>query len=797
MNIHYRFAGSLLKPILTALSRRRLPQTEGAISVSGLRGEVIVVRDRWGIPHIKASNRSDLFFTQGFIHAQDRLWQMDINRRAAAGRLAEIFGPPALESDRLARTLGFYRLGQASWERTNDSVRQDVIAYTAGINALLASGAKLPIEFSLLRYEPELWSIADSAAFGRLMPWPLSHVWAVKWIRAKLVEKVGPDLARELEPYYPERTPITLAQGIEFNRLISDKMLQEANGPFLNASLQGTSLGSNAWVISASRSTTGRPLLCNDMHLPVNTPSLWYYNHLYGESSAEDGADIQVTGVSLPGVPYVMVGHNKDIAWGATVSFVDNEDLFIEKFDPADPSRYLFRDEWQKADIFEERIKVKGEPDHLESVRVTRHGPIISPLLPSSDKALALQSVALQPEAGFTGFSKLEEARGWDDFVLAVQQLTVPALNLVYADAKNNIGHYVSGRVPVRTVGQGQVPVPGWTGDYEWTGYIPFEQMPYALNPANGFIVSANHRIIGEDYPHYLGVSWRNGYRAQRIEDLITSTEKISPEQCQEFQMDLKSIPGLQTALFFAGLETDNPLAMISLEQLCGWDGWLTPECIGGTVYEVFTEKVARAILEPKLGGDLLKEILGSGIDPVFYPVNELHGHWPATLIRLLDDPSSAWWPSNATQEEVLVRCLAETTVTLEAILGPDPSGWQWGRLHQIRLDHVMAARPPLDRVFSHGPIPLGGDSNTVLQTAVQNNNPGDNIAPSYRQIIDLGGFDSSVAMYAPGQSGQLGSQHYGDLVEPWLNGKYLPMKLDWSATSASAARKLVISPDN
>jgi penicillin amidase len=771
-----------------------MPQVEGIIHINGLLNDVIVVRDRWGIPHIKASNRTDLYFAQGFVHAQDRLWQMDINRRAAAGRLAEILGPLALQSDRLARTLGFYRLGKASWEQTDEPVRHDVTAYTAGINSFLNSGAKLPIEFSLLRYEPEPWTINDSAAFGRLMPWPLSHVWAVKLLRAQLIEKVGPDLAQELEPYYPERNPITLPHGIEFNQLGLNDMLIEANGPFLNSSIQGSSLGSNAWVISASKSSTGRPLLCNDMHLPIGTPSLWYYNQLVADQSGKNEEDIHVAGVSLPGVPYVMVGHNQHIAWGATVSFIDVEDLFIERFDPNDPSRYLYKGDWLKAERYEERIKIKGKQDHLETVKITSHGPVISSLGTPSETTLSLQSIALQPEAGFAGFAMLGKAHDWNDFVGAVRRLTVPPLNLVYADDKNNIGYYVSGKVPIRKQGQGQLPVPGWTGEYEWEGYVPFEEMPHAYNPSAGFIVSANHQIIGDNYPHYLGVSWRNGYRARRIEELINSSAKISPGQCQEFQMDMKSIPGLETALFLASVETDDPQAKISLDQICSWDGWLTPKCIGGTVYQVFIAKLAEAILQSKLDNKLLEEVLGIGSDPIFYPANELHGHWPAVLIKLLDDPDSDWWPSGTSQSEVIIRCLAETTEFLQSRLGADPNDWQRGKLHQLRLDHILAAKPPLDEIFSHGPLSVGGDTNTIVQTAVMGTNPGDNIAPSYRQVIDLGNFESSVAMFAPGQSGQLGSQHYGDLVEPWLSGNYFPMTWDWNSVSSTALFTLVLS---
>jgi penicillin amidase len=776
MDLHWKIAGACLSQVLSPVSQKRLPRLSGQVQHAGLHKPVHIRRDQWGIPHIVASNRADLFFAQGYTHAQDRLWQMEVNRRAAAGRLAEILGKQALATDRLTRTLGFSRLGHDSWKNTTDRVRADVTSYIAGVNAYLNLKTKLPVEFTLLRHEPEEWTVQDSGRFGRFMIWPLSHVWSGKLIRAQLLAKIGPYLAAELEVSYPESNPITLPVGIEFNALKIDGMFRSAKGPLLGKAMIGGSQGSNGWVIAGNRCVSGKPILCNDMHLPISTPSLWYFNHLACAGGAEDRGDFHATGVSLPGMPYVLVGHNEDIAWGATVSFLDNEDLFVEKLDLSGPQRYLYKGEWRPLKTFTERIRIRGKPDYIEEVRETHHGPVISNILPTNGQTLALQSVALQPEEGFEGFARLDEARGWDDFVRATNSIRVPPINLLYADTTGNIGYYVSGQVPIRAKGQGQIPVPGWSGDYEWLGYIPFEEMPHALNPKQGFIVSANNRIVGPDYPHYLGVSWRNGFRARRITELLKTHDKVSVEACRNHHSDVMSISGQEFTHRLADLHSENPQANISLDILKTWDGALDSEDCGGAVYKVMLNKLARAILLPRLGRELLAAFLGEGIDPVLYPFNELHGQWPATILRLLDKPDSDWWAPDYDQAGVLISCLAETTRYLQEKLGPDSGGWQWGQLHQIKFNHIMAGQPALDKVFSHGPFQVGGDPDTVAQTSVVKDNPGDNIAASYRQIIDMGDLASSIAMHVPGQSGNLASPHYGNLIQPWLEGLYYPM---------------------
>jgi penicillin amidase len=553
--------------------------------------------------------------------------------------------------------------------------------------------------------------------------------------------------------------------------------------------------GSNSWVIPGKNSTTGMPLLCNDMHLPISSPSLWYFNHLFCPIGSVNGRDYHTAGVSLPGFPYVLVGHNEKIAWGATVSFVDNEDLFVEKINQSDKT-YLFMDDWRPLKSVREEIAVRGEQEYIEEVLLTHHGPIISNLIPSDDTSLSLQSAALLISEGIEGFGLLGEAHNWTEFTEAICAIRVPPLNLMYADVEGNIGYYVSGTVPIRAKGKGLVPVPGWNGEYEWNGSIPFSEMPHAFNPDIDYLVNANNKIVGADYPHYLGSSWRNGFRARRIKQLLEANGKRTKENCCAMQNDVVSSLGIEFVDFLTDFEIDDPKANISLELIRTWDGSMDNQATGAAVYKVLLEMLARRILRPKLGEALLAEYLGEGFEPTLYSTNELQGHWPVVALRLLDNPQSKWWDNEEHLVRTLTKSLADTTRYLEHKLGNNPAYWYWSRIHEIKFDHTLANNPLLDAIFSLGPFPIGGDQDTIAQSSILNEVPGDNIAASYRQIIDLSDLSRSIAMHAPGQSGHLGSSNYSDLVHPWLNGSYYEMSWDIADSISTPEHLLEMLPE-
>ena len=781
----------LLVPIaragLTWLSRRALPQTAGTLTLSGLTAPVEVLRDRWGIPHIYAAHLHDLLFAQGFVHAQDRLWQMELNRRTAQGRLSELFGAIALDTDRTSRTFGFNRLVRADLANASNEFREALQAYTAGVNAFLTQpGLRLPVEFTLLNHRPEPWTAEDSAVFSRVMIWQLSHAWYSEIIRAQIIQKVGAERAAELEIHYPKDNPTVLPKGIEFNSLEPNGTLQSAPGPFLQRGQ-----GSNAWLVSSDKSATGHPLLCNDMHLALGQPGLWYENHLVC-------GDFQVTGVSLPGLPLVLVGHNAHIAWGMTLAFTDAEDLFVERFDPQNPHRYQSGDEWLEAEVIAEAIRVKGRPTaHIENVLVTRHGPVISDVVSYHEQRVAVNSMALRPSPALQGWIMLNRAANWDEFVAAMRLIEAPQLNVAYADTDGNIGYWVTGKVPIRAKGDGSIPVPGWTSEYEWVGEVPFEAMPHAINPSAGYLVHTNNRVVTDDYPFFLGNVWMNGYRARRIVDVIESKVKITPKDCRDLQVDYTCLPGLEFVARLQNLDLSDPDVRLAVERLRDWDGNLNPESVAGTIYEVTRYTLIRNLLEPALGQELAFRLMGKGFHPILLASHEFYGHDTVTMLRLLDAPDSWWIQQAGGRETVLLRSLRQAVEWLRKELGRDVERWQWGRLHHAIFPHPLGMQKPLDKVFNRGPVPIGGDADTPCQTAMHPHDPYDNKAwaPSFRQIVDMGNFDASQVISPSGQSGQLGSLHYDDLLQPWLKGEYHPMLWDKAIVEKEAKERLTILP--
>ncbi len=780
--------GTLASGVLRRMDRKRLPQAEGVIRLQGLEAPVEIFRDPWGIPHIYADSLEDCLYAQGFVHAQDRLFQMELNRRTALGTLSELFGELALDTDRTVRTFGFNRLAHQDWETLSPEAMRSLDAYTTGVNAFMTKFKKqLPVEFSLLSHRPDPWQPVDSLAFTRVMIWQLSHAWQGALLRAEIAEKVGAENAAALEIHYPSGNPVILPAGIEFNRLDPDGKLSVMGGPFLERGK-----GSNGWVVSAGRSETGSAVLCNDMHLALSLPSLWYQVHL------KAGDELHVTGVGLPGVPLVLVGHNDHIAWGMTLAFTDAEDLFIEQVDSK--NRYLFRDEWKECTLIEETIEVKGKVvPHLEKIMVTHHGPIISDVVGSPDKKIAVNSMSLRNSRAFDGWLALDKARNWDDFVDAMRLIEAPQLNVSYADIENNIGHWVCGKVPVRARGDGSVPVPGWSGEYEWIGEIPFEEMPHALNPPQGYLVSCNHKLVPDDYPHFLGNVWMNGYRARRLIELFESRDTVSWDDHQAFQMDVKCLPGLELVSRLAGITDPDAAVQLALRLLGEWDGWLKPESTGGALYEVVRYTLVRNLLEPGLGDELTTRLMGKGFHPLLNHSSEFYGHDTVVLLRLLSQPDS-WWVKQAGGHDVLIsRSLSQAVAWLRDTLGQDETQWQWGKIHRVNFEHALSLQKPFDQVFDRGPFPVGGDTDTPLQTAMHAANPYDNRAwsPSFRQIVDMGDLSRSLTIVPPGQSGHLSSPHYDDLIQPWLEGSYYPMLWTRAQVEAQAVAILRLEREN
>ncbi len=787
MSILHDLITPSLRAVLTSMGRRRLPTIAGTLVLPGLEAPVEVLRDRWGVPHLYAKSERDVYMAQGYVHAQDRLWQMELNRRTANGRLSEVFGSLALDTDRTALTFGFRRLGQADWAHAEPVMRQAMEAYAAGVNAYLTSSEyRAPLEFTLISLKPQPWTIDDSMAFSRVMIWQLSHAWYGELLRAWMVEKVGARHAAELEIEYPRLSPLTLPDGIEFNVRSAKGALRAARGPFLHRAM-----GSNAWVVSGARTTTGMPFLCNDMHLALSLPGLWYEIQL-------TAGKLQVEGVSLPGVPLVLVGHNARIAWGMTLAFTDCEDLFVEQIEDGAAPRSRFGKGWKPVQVIEERIPVKGAKEpHVERILVTHHGPVISDVAGASDRRLAVCSMALRPSTALAGWHRLNLAGGWDEFVAAMRLIEAPQLNVAYADVDGNIGHWVTGKVPIRARGDGRIPAPGYSADHEWIGEVPFEKMPHALNPRRGLIVTTNQKLVSDRYPYALGKVYMNGYRARRIEQVLNARPKVGLDDFRGLHTDYTCIPGLEFVALLRGFSTTDARAGLALELLCAWDGVLSAETIGGTVYEITRARLVRNLLEPGLGAELTTRVMGQGLHPVLLASHEFYGHDTVAMLRMLRD-SKSWWAKQAGgRERVLERSLIEAIDWLRATLGRETANWQWGRIHRAPFDHPLGMQKPLDRIFSRGPVPIGGDTDTPCQTAIAPELPYDNRSwsPSFRQIVDLQDVSRSWSTIVPGQSGRLGSPHYDDRIEPWRKGELHPMLWTRTQVEVELEGRLVLEP--
>ena len=744
----------------------------GKLSVEGLSKPVTIITDKYGVPHIYADTEEDLFFAQGFIHARDRAWQMEMNRRVALGQVAEAFGEIALDTDRLVRTLGFNKLARKDYEIASDDTKNILTCYSKGVNAFFDIGT-LPIEFKLSKIKPRKWDPIDSLAFGRVMAWTLSHGWSSALTRQEIVEKVGVDKAAELNIVYPETNPVELPDGIQFNELEMDKMMDSMKGPFLDRDMEGGGRGSNAWAISSNKSETGKPILCNDTHLVLSLPSIWYLNHLCSDSG------FHVTGATMLGFPGIVIGHNEFSGWGVTLAFTDVEDIFVEKINLSNPSEYMYKDNYLNFEHHEEIIKVNGKSDYIENVRKSIHGPLIGNVVGKNDKVLSLCSKALEPMRVIDGLLKINKSNSWESFDKGVALIDAPALNFVYADIDSNISLFVSGKVPIRKRGYGSLPVSGWDGKHDWVDEIPIKHMPKTLNPSKGYIISCNNKIIDDDYPYFLGNLFMNGYRAKRIENIFNSHDKINFKICESLHMDCYSIPA-KTFIngMIQGFRTVKPQIQEVIDLLLNWDCILDKDSIEASIYQVLMYNIIRNIVEDELGVELTNKYMGNGEHPLLLPTSELLGHTTPAIFKIFQNSDSKWIKSNKEIISLIENSIISTIQWLTNELGPDQKNWGWGKLHNVSFKHNMSVKKPLDTVFNLGSYEIGGDTDTVCQTAFNPSSPykATEWSPAIRLIMDIGNWSNCKYICPPGQSGILGSKNYNNMVDTWLSGEYIPM---------------------
>lgn len=747
--------------------RRTLPQTSGVVKVSGVDGAIDIVRDQDGVPHIFATTDHDAYFGLGYVHAQDRMWQLEMNRRIGSGRLSEILGDATLSIDKFQRTMGYRRVAATTFRALSGEAKMALEAYAAGVNAWIGEGHLLPIEFQLLGVKPEPWSPLDSIVWEKMMAWNLGGDYDMELLRQQLSNALGPERAAQLLPAYPtdgiDILPTTQVQPAVATALFAiDNQLQADFG------LGGLAIGSNDWVVAGSRTETGKPMLADDPHLGASIPSIWYLAELQGDR-------LHVIGATLPGMTAVVIGHNDHISWGVTNVGPDVQDLYIERTNPDNPNQVEVNGAWQNMQITEEQIVVKGQAEPIRwAARATRHGPLISDVQ-GVDSPMALRWTALLPDdTTLDAFLGINYATNWDEFKAAMKLFIVPSQNFVYADVEGNIGYFAPGLIPIREQGQGMLPVPGWNNDYDWIGWIPFDKLPQALNPPAGYIATANNRVVDEGYPYMLSNDWAPPYRAQRIAQLIeqmsSNGEKISLDEMAAIQADQSSAQVAELLPFLRTVAPANERQRAALDSLQQWDGVLGRSSVAATIYEAWMMSFERALVEDDLNSSLYAE-LASRSHPTF--LNNI----------LTDAALGSIWCDNIksvtaeTCTDTAQQALETALTDLESRLGASMSGWQWEKVHITQYPHNPFSQVSYLRWLFHRTIGNGGDRYTVNVAPVNLDQAFNQThVPSYRHLVDMADLSRSRFMTTTGQSGNVISRHYADFITRHRDVQYMAM---------------------
>lgn len=815
------------------------PKIDGEIQLDGLDGEVNIYRDAMGIPHIYASTANDLFFAQGYVHAQDRFWQMDTWRHIGSGELSEMFGEGQLETDSFLRTLGWRKTAEAEFQQLDPTSLAILLAYTDGVNAYLKdhSDTALSLEYAVLGllspdYVIEPWEPVHSLTWGKAMAWDLRGNMGDEIERAELLKVLTPEQVAILFPEYPQDHPVIVNKipvtGQTSNvkpdlGLLTFDYSSALDSTAHNASLLdpvlgplGDGIGSNSWAVSGELTDTGMPYLANDPHLGIQMPSIWYQVGLHCVEKTDE-CPFQVTGFSFAGVPGVVIGHNDRIAWGFTNVGPDVMDLYIERVNPENPNQYEFNGEWLDFETYEETINIVGGEAVTITVRKTRHGPVISDTYnPTKDNnpdaeypsfkdrvggvelpeqyVVALAWTALTPSTPFEAIWGFNRAQNWEEFREAARDFHVPAQNLIYADMDGNIGYQMPGDIPIRKNGDGTLPVPGWTDEYDWTGFIPFEELPYAFNPEEGYIVTANNQVNPWDYPYNITKDWDYGYRAQRIVDMIEAAPgKIDKAYIQSMQGDATDLNAQSLLPVWNEIDykAATPNQAYALDMLKNWDTTCTAESKECAVFQWFWWNLD----QNTLNDDLPEKNWVSGGSKDF-----------ETFRILLPQPNHFFWDDKLTEDvvetrnDIYIASLIETVEQLEKDYGKDPAEWpHWGELHTATFKNGTLGESGvflIEDLFNRGPFETGGGQSLVNATG-WDLGTGFFVdwLPSMRMIVDFDNLNNSLTVHTTGQSGHAYHPHYIDMAPLWAEVKYYPMWWEQDSIIADAEGHLVLKP--
>lgn len=772
--------------------RQSLPDYNARLDLPGLTGVVTVTRDANAVPHIIAENDLDAYFTVGYVQAQDRLWQLEINRRAIEGRLSEAFGAATIDTDKFLRALDFYRTAQRIYEKLDPDTRAILDAYSRGVNTYLETrSGPLPPEFLILGIKPGIWTPAHTIAWGKMMALDLGDNYRMELARLRLSAKLTPEQMAEFFPPYPGDSATVLPDLRALYRQLAGEIDWKTFASIAPDKPDG--VGSNNWVISGTRTQTSKPLLANDPHLGLNTPAIWYYVHI-------KTPNMQMIGASLPGTPSVLLGRNNRIAWGFTNSGPDVQDLFIEKIAPDNPNAYMTPNGPANFESREEVIAVKGADPITITLRKTRNGPVLSDVIAQAKAdtpegyVLALAWTAIADDDLTTRASiRLGRAQNWEEFIAAAREFHAPQQNMVYADIDGNIGYVAPGRVPMRKPEndiKGKAPSPGWDKRYEWTGFIPFEELPRRYNPANGVVVTANAKIVPNDYRFHLTDEWAEPQRTQRIEEMLAALPQHSIDSFKHIQGDVLSGRARLLLPFLAQAEAETDLGRQGLALLQGWNGEMIMDAPQGLIFSAWFRRMASVIAND--------ETDGLGDVTQFYRLTFL-----ANVLsdkngqsRWCDDVTTAQAESCAYQ---MGKAMDEAMAELAQTYGKDPTSWNWGAAHIAVSTHRPFSEVPVLRDIFELRAPTPGDGHTVNVGAMRHTNKrypyANQHAASLRSIYDLSNLDQSIFIYSTGQSGNPLSPFYGNLKRPWAELQYLPLDTRPETYEKGAIGVMKLSP--
>ena len=822
---------------------RSFPQIDGEFKLAGLDSPVDVYRDEMGIAHIYASTTHDLFFAQGYVHAQERFWQMDFWRHLGSGRLSEMFGEGQVETDMFLRTLGWQQTAEQEYAALDPTSRAIADAYVEGVNAYI--GEREPIELSLEYliltgvlnpgYTIEPWTPIHSLTWGKAMSWDLGGNMNDEIARAYLLKTLTPAQVAELYPEYPADFPVIvnyigegtmgsapvqptpfadIPESVLDNVQYNASLLEHVLGPTFDG------IGSNSWALSGNLTSTGTPILANDPHLGIQMPSIWYQVGMHCRIKSE-ACPFEMAGFSFAGVPGVVIGHNDHIAWGLTNTGPDVMDLFIEKVNPNNPNQYEVNGQWVDFETREETIQVAGGESQTITVRISRHGPVISETYgnlkdnvdpkdpeakPFREKAgidlpenyvITLAWTALKPSTPFEAIWGFDKAENWEQFREAARGFHVPAQNLLYADTASNIGYQMPGDIPIRAKGDGTLPVPGWTDEYEWIGLIPFEELPYTFNPKEGYIVAANNQVPPRNYPYLITMDWDYGFRANRITEMIQSAPGlIDIAYIQQMQGDSFN-PNAETLVpILLATDLDPEQASVRDQVLGSWDYRDTVDSPAAALFETFWKHLEQNTFVDEMPASFWEKPASRAFwrNSRFYEIAR----------NIAGQPNSPWWddkttPEVETRDDMFRMSFAQAVEEINKTLGKDPGKWRWGDLHSANFENATLGQSgigPIEAMFNRGPFPTGGGSNLVNATG-WNPNEGFYLdwLPSMRMIVDMGDLRNSVTVHTTGNSGHAYHPHYIDMAPLWASVQYYPMLWDEQAVTSNAEGHLRLIP--